>query len=77
MQQACPNNRTFTVPGMVAPELAVRQGDPAVGLHLGRIGRRARQSNLNGFCRDDIPEGGEERGTDRPRESKSLFVLSE
>src|SRR5579859_2760528 len=34
VQQAFPNNGTFTVPGMVAPQLAVQAGDPNAGYFL-------------------------------------------
>jgi iron complex outermembrane receptor protein len=34
VQQDYPNNGTFTVPGMVAPQLAVQQGDPTAGYYM-------------------------------------------
>ncbi len=34
VQQAFPNNGTFTVPGMVAPQYAVQAGDPNAGYYL-------------------------------------------
>ncbi|HVW69985.1 MAG TPA: TonB-dependent receptor [Steroidobacteraceae bacterium] len=34
VQQAWPNNETFTVPGMVAPQYAVQAGDPNAGYYM-------------------------------------------
>jgi iron complex outermembrane receptor protein len=34
VQQAFPNNGTFTMPGMVAPQYAVQSGDPSAGYFL-------------------------------------------
>jgi len=49
VQQAYPNNNTFTVPGMVAPQLAVQNGDPNAGYYL-LPGCAANNLNYSGGC---------------------------
>ncbi|HEY5263428.1 MAG TPA: TonB-dependent receptor, partial [Steroidobacteraceae bacterium] len=49
VQQAYPNNNTFTVPGMVAPQNAVQNGDPNAGYYL-LPGCAAQNLNYSGGC---------------------------
>ncbi len=49
VQQAYPNNNTFTVPGMVAPQYAVQNGDPNAGYYL-LPGCAAKNLNYSGGC---------------------------
>jgi iron complex outermembrane recepter protein len=49
IQQAYPNNETFTVPGMVAPQYAVQQGDPNAGYYM-LPGCAAKNLNYSGGC---------------------------
>ena len=53
VQQAYPNNGTFTEPGMVAPLTAVQNGDPNAGYFL-LPGCAARNLNYSGGCTWDI-----------------------
>lgn len=53
IQQAYPNNNTFTVPGMVAPQYAVQNGDPNAGYYL-LPGCAAKNLNYSGGCTWDI-----------------------
>ncbi len=53
VQQAFPNNATFTVPGMVAPQLAVQNGDPNAGYFL-LPGCAPQNLNYSGGCTWDI-----------------------
>ncbi len=53
IQQAYPNNETFTVPGMVAPQYAVQQGDPNAGYYL-LPGCAANKLNYSGGCTWDV-----------------------
>jgi iron complex outermembrane recepter protein len=53
VQQAFPNNGTFTVPGMVAPQNAVQAGDPNAGYFL-LPGCAAQNLDPSGGCIWDI-----------------------
>jgi len=53
VQQAFPNNGTFTEPGMVAPQLAVQAGDPSAGYFL-LPGCASQNLNYSGGCTWDI-----------------------
>lgn len=53
VQQAYPNNNTFTVPGMVAPQYAVQNGDPNAGYYL-LPGCAPKNLNYSGGCTWDV-----------------------
>ncbi|MBV8341588.1 MAG: TonB-dependent receptor [Gammaproteobacteria bacterium] len=53
VQQAFPNNGTYTVPGMVAPQIAVQNGDPNAGYFL-LPGCAPQNLNYSGGCTWDI-----------------------
>lgn len=49
VQQSYPNNATYTVPGQVAPQLAVQNGDPNAGYYL-LPGCAPQNQNYSGGC---------------------------